>query len=1189
METAFPRQYDRKAQMNTLRSVVPCVRFIAASLAALVGLAASPGLFAQAPEIYFATHPASGTRNQANPNETLVQSYACVSDAAGNTYVAGSSSGITVWGTNSVTSLGGYGNDDMVLVKYSPTGGVLWVRKAAGSSKEEGRALSLDGAGGVYLAGTTTSDVLPLSTNVSVFNEVNTVEFFLARYDGNGNLLWANRGGSWMVTPFTAGSSANVWPNSLAVDSGGNPVVAGRFVGNPMFGGTIHSNQFTSLTYTNGVILTNRFQTASPSSRTEDLFLAKFSSSGNILWATNHGSTNVEYISSIALDSGNNIYAAGSFNKSTTLGASNFTNSAYAPFLARFSPSGVPVWASNLSEPTNNNAGRAWSVVVDSSNHVTVAFTTPLSYNVPFRLGTNSFTNLIFLVSGTVMGASHAQFETNGTLRWMRKLPFNVDGLFGGSPNQFAPTLTRDGSDNLYVRSVSGLTTDGSTIGNGGIHVLKLTPDGLPLWTNSVAPGAISFPGNLATDLRALPAISLDAFGKISVAATIRGDPTATGFIGWTNITTAFTNGTGNNQLLYRMESNFVAVAPQFIIQPTNYVFQPPQGITNGALARAWPVADYRWYMVSNGAPTLIGTNTIVGILDGTTVAHVTSYYCVASNLAQQTTSSVFIAQARLALYPLTNAVTNILIGGSSTFSINATGTTAFSYQWRMNGTNLPGAASASLLVNYPTFASGTNRYDVVVCNAFGCLTSTPPVTATVKAFGSVDLSYTIGSAGRLVIVEPSGNPLLGGAQLIRYTTNGIVVTNTFYNPTPPSPGQVSLSYPAGIGGAGPNIAFNRDPDGKIVVGGHFTRLNTNGTTGPALNRMVRFNADSTIDTNFNVGTGPGVNLNNTFAILVRSIVRQPDGRYLVGGMFDTFNGFARTNLVRLNGDGSVDTSFVPPAFITSQSPNSTPGVRAIVLRANGGIVVAHEFLRVGTNTFRPCIAGLTTNGAADAAFNDNLPVDGTQFSWGSFATGRALVTQPDGKILLGGQYGFQTGGFGYSRVVRFNDNGTLDATFKQTNFIAGAVNAVALQADGAVVFGGNNMPVQRVGSNGTNDLSFISDPLFTASQLEGIAVDSDKIYVTGAFGLYRLYGALPTTVVPQPTFSAGTAVRLPNGQFGFTTCGQNGQTLVVQASTNLVNWDSISTNVVVSGCIDFLDTQAPQIPNRYYRVLVQP
>jgi uncharacterized delta-60 repeat protein len=1167
-------------------------RFIAFLSICIVGLflggAMSPKVFAQAPEIFLATHPASGTRNQPNPNQTQVEAYACVSDASGNTYVAGSSSGITVWGTNSVTSFGGAGYDDMVLIKYSPTGDVLWVRKAAGSYKEEGRALALDGSGGVYLAGTTTSDILPLSANVSVFNEANTVAFFLARYDGSGNLLWANRGGSWMLTPFIAGSSANVWPNSLAVDSGGNPVVAGRFVGNPMFGGTIHSNLFTHLTYTNGVVLTNRFQTASTSSRTEDLFLAKFNAAGNLLWATNHGSTNVESVSGIALDSLDNIYAAGAFNKSTTLGAANFTNSAYAPFLAKFNANGVPIWASNLSEPTNNNGGRAWSVVVDLEDRPTVSFTTPTS---PFRLGADSFTNQIFSQFG-VVASGFAQFETNGTVRWMKRAPFNVNGTVNGVPNSFGLTLTRDGADSLFARSVSFLATNGTTFGTAGIHILKMTSNGEPLWTNSVTPLAISFIDRTATDPFSLPAISLDGSGRISVVATISGDPTATGFIGWTNITTAFTNGFGYNQLLYRMESNYVAVAPQFVQQPTNLVFQPPQGFTNSTLARAWPVATYRWYMLSNSVVARLVTNSTLTVAKPTTLAHITSYYCVASNTVQQTTSTVFTAQARLALYPLTNYSPIVLLGGSTAFSINATGTTAFSYQWRKNGTNLPGANSASLVVNYPDATSGTNRYDVISCNDYGCLTSTPPATVTVKPFGTQDPTFPPGSVGRQVLVEPMGTLLVGGRNLIRYTATGTVVTNGFYDPSPPSPGQVGFFYPANIVGGGPNIGFHRDPDGKIVVGGHFTRLNTNGTAGPALNRMVRFNADGTIDPGFDAGTGPALSqtfdLDNSYSTLVRVIARQADGKYLVGGSFKNFNGVARTNLVRLNTDGSVDLAFQGPTFDTSTSPSSQPSVRAILIRPGGGLAVAHEYRDVGGTTFRPCVVGLTENGAMDTAFNANLPVDGSLVNWGSYATGRALALQKDGKILLAGQFSFQQSGFGYSRVVRFNGDGSLDTTFKQTNYISGAVNAVALQSDGTILFGGDNQPIRRVDANGANDTTFVSEVLFNSTQLEAIAVDGDKIYVTGAFGLYRLLGALPTTVVPEPTFSTGTAVRLPDGMFTFTTCSQAGQTIVIEASTNLVDWIPVGTNAVAGDCIEFKDTQAPLIPNRFYRLVVQ-
>lgn len=1162
--------------------------FRAASVSFLLAVSAvfqaAPNLRAQAPEILFATHPANRTVNGVNTGETIVQGYACVSDAVGNTFAAGSFVGTTVFGTNSFVNTGGYGYGDVVLTKYSPSGEVLWARRAGGTFAESGRAVALDGAGGVYLVGMTGSPSVPIGTNVTVYGNQGFQTMFLARYDGDGNLLWATRGGTWRQTYASADNTANVWPNALAVDAAGNPVVVGRFDGNPMIGGVLNSNQFSIPVYTNGVVLSNKFQTFS--TRTEDIFLAKFSPAGSILWATNHGSTNVDYASGVALDSSDNIYVAGAFNKFTTLGASNFTNSGYAPFLARFSPSGAPVWASNLSEPTNNNAGRAWSVVVDASNRVTVAFQTP---TLTFRLGTNAFTNNVSSPSFSgVTAGGFAQFDTNGTLRWMRRLPINTDG----SANSFGITLARD-TTNIFVRSVANLWTNEFNLGSRGLFLMKANQDGVPQWTNFLGVGSVGYLDDTANELRALPVISLDGGGRLSVFGTISGDPTTTGFVGWTNISKAFTNGFGYNQLLFRVESNYLAVAPQFIDQPTNYVFQPPQGITNSALARAWPAPVYRWYMVSNGVTVRITNSVTQNIFANqfafspTTLANVTEYFCVASNLLQQSTSSVFVAQAKLALYPLTNFSPNVLIGGSTTFSINATGTSAFSYQWRLNGTNLPGATSQSLVVNYPTTNSGTNRYDVIVCNAFGCLTSTPPATVTVKQFGTFDTAYTVGQAGLRVFVEPGGSVLSAGNQLIRYTTNGVVVTNGFYNPF-----VTQFTYPPSIGGGGPRVGFGRDSDGKIVVGGHFTKLNTNGSTGPALNRLVRFNADSTIDTNFNVGTGPATStspVDNTFSVLVRTVVPLPGGKYLVGGLFTSFNGVARTNLVRLNNDGSVDLSFQGPWFASPTSPGAQAGVRAIALRPGGGIVVAHEYQSVGGIANRPCIVGLTDNGGMDTAFNANLPIDQSLPAWGSFSTGRALVIQPDGKIILGGQFGFQVTGTNFGPVARFNANGTHDASFRQTNFISGAVNAVALQPDGMVLFGGDNMPMRRVGANGTNDLNFAGESLFSSSQMEGITVDGDRIYVIGAFGLYRLFGTLPTTVVPQPSFSAGTAVKLPNGQFGFTTCGQPGQTLVIQASTNLVNWDSISTNTVVSGCIDFLDTQAPQIPNRYYRVIVLP
>src|SRR5690606_39126076 len=97
-------------------------------------------------------------------------------------------------------------------------------------------------------------------------------------------------------------------------------------------------------------------------------------------------------------------------------------------------------------------------------------------------------------------------------------------------------------------------------------------------------------------------------------------------------------------------------------------------------------------------------------------------------------------------------------------------------------------------------------------------------------------------------------------------------------------------------------------PDGKILVGGDITNYNgfSYWTNGSPIFGIVRLNPDGAIDFPFSVATGFG-----TMGQAVKSIALQPDGKILLAGAFQSFNGNNDYHyLVRLNPEGTIDTTF---------------------------------------------------------------------------------------------------------------------------------------------------------------------------------------------------------------------------------------------------------------------------------------
>lgn len=183
--------------------------------------------------------------------------------------------------------------------------------------------------------------------------------------------------------------------------------------------------------------------------------------------------------------------------------------------------------------------------------------------------------------------------------------------------------------------------------------------------------------------------------------------------------------------------------------------------------------------------------------------------------------------------------------------------------------------------------------------------------------------------------------------------------------------GMNDSSFDPGTGFDIPVVSIALQSDGKILTGGAFTTFN-----GTGVSRIARLNADGTLDASFNQGTG--------FDNNVRTIVIQNDGKILTGGIFLNYNGTARNRIVRLNADGSLDTSFDPGTGFNGE-------VISIALQSDGKILVVGNFTNYNGITSNR-IARLNLNGTLDASFNT-----GSGFN----DEAESLALQSDGKILV--------------------------------------------------------------------------------------------------------------------------------------------------------------------------------------------
>lgn len=302
-------------------------------------------------------------------------------------------------------------------------------------------------------------------------------------------------------------------------------------------------------------------------------------------------------------------------------------------------------------------------------------------------------------------------------------------------------------------------------------------------------------------------------------------------------------------------------------------------------------------------------------------------------------------------------------------------------------------------------------------------------------------------------------------------------------------------------------------PDGKILIAG--TSAIDNNAYGNVT--IMRLNPDGAADEWFgnqlfwnstgNYFSPMGFTLENAMVVsnTAKAIALLPNGDIITGATYFTNDGFAIQNF---GTSGYLNSNFGSGDGTVVTNLGTSATFYALVVQPDGKIIAAGDASNgIENTTF--ALVRYDTSGNEDATFSfDGIVTTALGFSYGSSA--RTVAVQPDGKIIAAGHYGAQCA------LVRYLANGNLDNTFGSSGKVITAVgdesiiNAIALQPDGKIVAAGystsfgfqGNYTLIRYNANGTLDASFGVGGIATVSDgmFNGVAIQPDgKIVATGS------------------------------------------------------------------------------------------
>lgn len=375
-----------------------------------------------------------------------------------------------------------------------------------------------------------------------------------------------------------------------------------------------------------------------------------------------------------------------------------------------------------------------------------------------------------------------------------------------------------------------------------------------------------------------------------------------------------------------------------------------------------------------------------------------------------------------------------------------------------------------------------------------------------------------------------------------------------------------------GLGGFG---GIGLQSDGKVIIGGDFTQYNFTN-----INRIARVNTNGTIDSTFVVGTG--------FNSSVICVVPLSGGSTIVGGAFTEYSGAAVNRICKLNSNGSLDT-----AFATNIGTGANAVVYGIREQSDGKLLVTGEFTSFNGVSINRIIR-LNADGTIDSTFVTNV---GTGVAGSGYLAGFVFGLQSDGKIILVGSF-TTFNSVAANRIIRLNTDGTIDGTFTYGSGFNNITWAIEVLSDDKLLIGGdftsyNGFTVNRfikLNADGTRDTSFSVGTGFGG--VSGLTVrprvikslSDGKILVAGSF--FEFNGVRTSVSLLRLNSDGSRDTTYPleaqaNGQIVALAVRPTGQILI--GGGNFTDYDGIPTNNFVQLVDGRLDTQLVYIRRGSY------